>query len=59
MNSYRVTGTIMLESTREEAAYDFVMGKEDGKPDEMDILRAMMLDGELQILHEDTEEVTE
>lgn len=56
MSKYRVSGIIMLESTREEASYDFEM-EFDGVPNEMDVLRDMMLTGEIQIIHESTEEV--
>jgi hypothetical protein len=56
MYKYLVSGTIMLESTREEASYEFEM-EAALPPDEMDILSYMMETGEIQILHESTEEV--
>jgi hypothetical protein len=46
----------MLESTRQEAEYDFV-AEFDHEPDEMDVLNYMMNVGEIQIIHESTEEV--
>lgn len=58
MPVYRVSGTIMLESTREEARYDYEVYF-DGKPNEMDILDDMIQSGEIQIIHETTEEVEE
>jgi hypothetical protein len=58
MPVYRVSGTIMLESTRDEARYDYEVYF-DGKPNEMDILDDMIQSGEIQILHETTEEVDE
>jgi hypothetical protein len=48
----------MLESTRDEARYDYEVWF-DGKPNEMDILNDMMQSGEIQIIHETTEEVEE
>ena len=55
MPTYRVVGTIMLESTREEAAYDYEVYF-DSEPNEMDILNDMIRSGEIQIIHETTEE---
>lgn len=55
--NYVVTGSILLESTREEASYEFEMESE-GCPSEMEILHYMMQTGEIQILHGATEEVT-
>ena len=55
MSKYLVSGTIMLESTREEASYEFEM-EAALPPDEMDVLRYMMDTGEIQIIHELTEE---
>ena len=55
MPTYRVAGTIMLESTREEAAYDYEVWF-DSEPNDMDVLNDMMSSGEIQILHEITEE---
>ena len=51
MPAYRLMGTIMLESTREEADYDFVE-EFDYPPTEMDVLNRMMQTGEIQIIHE-------
>jgi hypothetical protein len=45
----------MLESTREEAAYDYEVYF-DSEPNEMDILNDMIRSGEIQIIHETTEE---
>ena len=56
MPVYRVSGIIMLESTREEARYDYEVYF-DGKPNEIDILDDMIQSGEIQIIHETTEEV--
>lgn len=56
MTNYLVSGTIMLESTREEASYEFEMEWYD-VPNEMDILMYMMQTGEIQIIHESTREV--
>ena len=56
MYNYLVSGTIMLESTREEASYEFEMEWDDA-PDEMDVLNYMMDTGEIQIIHESTKEV--
>jgi hypothetical protein len=58
MPVYRVSGIIMLESTRDEARYDYEVWF-DGKPNEMDILNDMIQSGEIQIIHESTEEVEE
>jgi hypothetical protein len=55
MPKYRLQGIIMLESTRQEAAYDFE-GEFDYPPTEMDVLNRMMNIGEIQIVHEVTEE---
>lgn len=46
----------MLESTREESFYEFEMEWNDA-PSEMDVLMYMMQSGEIQIIHESTEEV--
>ena len=57
--TYRVRGTLHLESTGDDAWYDFEMDAIDGRePNEMEILRDMMESGEIQILHESTLEVT-
>jgi hypothetical protein len=48
----------MLESTREEASYDFE-DEFDYPPNEMDVLHRMMSTGEIQIIHEVTEEFLE
>jgi hypothetical protein len=48
----------MLESTREEASYDFE-DEFDYPPTEMDVLNRMMNTGEIQIIHEITDEVEE
>jgi len=56
MPVYRVSGIIMLESTREEARYDYEVYF-DGKPNEIDILDDMIQSGEIQIIHQTTEEV--
>ena len=56
MPVYRVSGIIMLESTRDEARYDYE-AYFDGKPNEIDILDDMIQSGEIQIIHETTEEV--
>jgi hypothetical protein len=48
----------MLESTRQEAAYDFE-DYFDYPPTEMDVLNRMMNTGEIQIIHEITDEVEE
>ena len=58
MPMYRLQGLIMLESTREEASYDFE-DEFDYPPTEMDVLNRMMQSGEIQIIHEDTEELDE
>ena len=55
MPNYRVMGTIMLESTGEEADYDFVESF-DYPPTEMDVLHRMMATGEIQIIHKFTVE---
>lgn len=51
MPVYRVMGRIMLESTRQEAEYDFEDYFE-SLPTEMDVLNRMMDSGEIQIIHE-------
>jgi len=50
-------GIIMIETTREEAFYDFQMEwpELEAAPDDMDALRYMMDTGIIQIIHEDTE----
>jgi hypothetical protein len=58
MPNYRLQGIIMLESTRQEASYDFE-DYFDYPPDEMDVLNRMMSSGEIQIVHEVTEEFLE
>jgi uncharacterized protein (DUF1501 family) len=58
MPNYRLRGLIMLESTREEASYDFE-DYFDYAPTEMDVLNRMMNVGEIQIIHEITDEVEE
>jgi len=58
MPNYRLRGLIMLESTREEASYDFE-DEFDYPPTEMDVLNRMMNTGEIQIIHEITDEVEE
>jgi hypothetical protein len=58
MPNYRLRGLIMLESTRQEAAYDFE-DEFDYPPTEMDVLNRMMNTGEIQIIHEITDEVEE
>jgi uncharacterized protein (DUF1501 family) len=58
MPNYRLRGLIMLESTRQEAAYDFE-DYFDYAPTEMDVLNRMMNTGEIQIIHEITDEVEE
>ncbi len=58
MTRYRLQGLIMLESTREEASYDFE-DEFDYPPNEMDVLHRMMSTGEIQIIHEVTEEFLE
>jgi hypothetical protein len=55
MPNYRVMGRIMLESTRQEAEYDFEDYFE-SLPDEMDVLNRMMQTGEIQIINEFTVE---
>jgi hypothetical protein len=58
MPNYRLRGLIMLESTREEASYDFE-DEFDYPPTEMDVLNRMMNTGEIQIIHEITDEAGE
>jgi hypothetical protein len=58
MPNYRLQGLIMLESTRQEAEYDFE-DYFDYPPTEMDVLNRMMNTGEIQIVHEITDEVEE
>jgi hypothetical protein len=55
MPKYRLQGIIMLESTRQEAEYDFE-DYFDYPPTEMSVLNRMMDTGEIQIIHEVTEE---
>ena len=55
MPNYRLQGIIMLESTGEEARYDFDESF-DYPPTEMDVLNRMMATGEIQIIHEFTTE---
>lgn len=55
MKKYRLMGTIMLESTREEADYDFVESF-DHDPSEMEVLYRMLSTGEIQIIHKLTVE---
>ncbi len=50
MPNYRLRGLIMLESTRQEAEYDFE-AEFDHEPDEMEVLNYMMNVGEIQIIH--------
>lgn len=58
MAMYQVTGTILIEGTLEEAAYDFDMEwDEEGEPGEMDVLNYMMDTGVIQILHRSSEEI--
>jgi len=58
MPKYRLQGLIMLESTRQEAAYDFE-DEFDHEPDEIQVLFRMINTGEIQIIHEVTEEFLE
>ena len=51
MKIYRLMGRIMLESTGEEAEYDFE-DYFDYPPTEMDVLNRMIQSGEIQIIHE-------
>ena len=55
--SYNMTGIIMIETTREEANYDFDMEwpELEAEPNDMDALRYMMDTGIIQIIHESTE----
>ena len=55
--TYNMTGIIMIETTREEAFYDFQMEwpELEAEPNDMDALRYMMDTGIIQIIHEDTE----
>ena len=62
MTMYRAAGTIMLESTGEEAMYDIeVDGVDinDSPDDPMAILEYLMMSGELQIIPSHWEEVDE
>ena len=62
MTTYRAAGTIMLESTGEEAMYDIeVDGVDinDSPDDPMAILEYLMMSGELQIIPSHWEEVDE
>jgi hypothetical protein len=56
-----MTGSIMIETTREEAFYDFDMEwpELEVEPNDMDALRYMMDTGIIQIIHESTELVEE
>ena len=56
MPHYHLQGSIMLESTREESEYDFE-DYFDYPPTEMDVLNRMIQSGEIQIIHEHTEEI--
>lgn len=56
MPMYHVQGRIMLESTREEAEYEFVH-EWPSEPSEMDVLDYMVMSGELQIIHEFSDEL--
>jgi len=58
MPNYRLQGSIMLESTRDEAEYDFE-DYFDYPPTEMDVLNRMIQSGEIQIIHEVTKELLE
>jgi hypothetical protein len=55
MPKYRLQGIIMLESTRQEASYDFE-DEFDHEPEDIQILFRMINTGEIQIVHELTEE---
>lgn len=56
MRTYRCTGYIGIESTGDEAEYDFDLEwDDDSEPTEMDILRAMLDTGDIQIVPADTE----
>jgi len=59
--SYNMKGIIMIETTREEAFYDFDMEwpELEAAPDDMDALRYMMQHGIIQIIHESTELIEE
>ena len=59
--SYNMKGIIMIETTREEANYDFDMEwpELEAAPNDMDALRYMMDTGIIQIIHESTELVEE
>ena len=62
MSLYRAAGTILLESTGEEAMYDIeVDGVDinDSPDDAMAILEYLMISGELQIIPSHWEEVDE
>jgi hypothetical protein len=62
MTMYRAAGTILLESTGEEAMYDIeVDGVDinDAPDDPMAILEYLMMNGELQIIPSHWEEVDE
>ena len=58
MPYYRVQGVIMLESTGEEAEYDYEQFF-DSEPSEMDVLNDMIQSGEIQIIPSSVEEVEE
>ena len=56
MDTYRVSGCILLEGSGSEANYDFDMEWGwDTVPDELDVLRYMMDTGILQIMHESSD----
>ena len=56
MEMYRMTGTILIEGTGEEADYDFDMEwEEEGEPSDLDALRYMLDTGIIQIMHDSTE----
>lgn len=59
MSTYRVSGTILLESTGEEAVYDIEMENWDHLPDPISILEHMMQTGEIQIIPSHWEKVDE
>lgn len=56
MPMYHVQGRIMFESTREEAEYEFVH-EWPYKPSDADVLDYMIMSGELQIIHEFSDEL--
>ena len=57
MGYYRVTGSILIEGTLEQADYDVEIEDEDieDADDPVQILDYMLRTGIIQILHEDTE----